>query len=81
MPSKSHSPDLRTKLARFLCEESQWRLRMGPFWNDLSIDQKKLWLEDADRFKSSMERCGLEISEIDYKFTDEELERFKAKTT
>ena len=54
---------LREKLARFLCEEQQFRLRMGPFWNDLSMAQKQLWLEDADRYVAHLEERGLRLSQ------------------
>ena len=52
---------LRDRLARFLCEEYQWRWRNGPFWNDLSIPQKQLWLEDADRYIAHLAERGLKI--------------------
>jgi hypothetical protein len=53
--------DLRTRLAHFLCEEHQFRTRMGPFWGDLSIQQKQLWKEDADRYIAHLEERGLKI--------------------
>ena len=56
--------DLRTKLARFLCEEYQFRWRTGSFWNDLSIQQKQLWLEDADRYIAHLAERGLKLDEI-----------------
>lgn len=52
---------LRERVARFLCEEHQFRTRMGPFWSDLSIEQKRLWHEDADRYISHLEERGLKI--------------------
>ena len=54
---------LRDRLARFLCEEMQLRTRMGPFWGDLSIAQKQLWLEDADRYIAHLEERGLRLSQ------------------
>jgi hypothetical protein len=52
---------LRERLARFLCEEHQFRWRSGPFWGDLSIDQKQVWKEDADRYIAHLEERGLKI--------------------
>ena len=52
---------LRERLARFLCEEYQFRWRSGPFWNDLSIPQKQLWYEDADRYVAHLAERGLKI--------------------
>lgn len=54
---------LRERLARFLCEEHQNRTRMGPFWGDLSIQQKDVWREDADRFIAHLEERGLRLSQ------------------
>jgi hypothetical protein len=52
---------LRERLARFLCEEYQFRWRNDPSWNDLSILQKDLWLEDADRYIAHLAERGLRI--------------------
>lgn len=53
----------RERLARFLVDEYQFRWRSGPFWNDLSIQQRELWFSDADRFQANLARFGLEIRE------------------
>jgi hypothetical protein len=53
---------LRYAGARWLCGESQWRLKHGPFWNDLSIQQKDLWLSDWDSLKLSLEQAGIAVS-------------------
>lgn len=54
---------LREKLARFLCEEDQWRRRAGPFWTDLSNVQKDQWREEADRYIAHLEERGLRLSQ------------------
>ena len=50
---------LRERLARFLCEEHQLRWKDNVFWGDLSMAQKQLWLEDADRYIAHLEERGL----------------------
>ncbi len=54
---------LRERLARFLCEEYQFRWRNGPFWNDLSMQQKDIWREEADRYIAHLEERGLRLSQ------------------
>ena len=56
---------LTVKVARFLCEEHQFRTRMGPFWNDLSMHQKQLWFEDADRYVAHLAERGLKIGPVE----------------
>ena len=41
---------LRERLARFLCEEDQFRRRNGLFWDELSAPDKITWREEADRY-------------------------------
>lgn len=55
--------NLRERLARFLCEEDQWRNRVGPSWRDLSNIQKDQWREEADRYVAHLEQCGLRLSQ------------------
>ena len=38
-------------------------MRAGLFWNDLSMAQKQLWLEDADRYVAHLAERGLKISD------------------
>ena len=54
---------LRERLARFLCEEDQFRRRNGPFWDELSAPDKITWREEADRYVAHLAERGLIIAE------------------
>ena len=64
-PSSRFAPEtpMRENLARFLAEEYQFRMRAGLFWNDLSMAQKDMWREDADRYVAHLAERGLKISD------------------
>jgi hypothetical protein len=52
------------KLAKFLCEEQQLRNRGGKFWNELSLPQKLVWHEEAERYIAHLQEHGFKIMEI-----------------
>lgn len=56
---------MRERIARFLCEEQQFRSRDGPFWNDLSIIDRQTWLEEADRYVAHLAERGLVVTPVE----------------